>query len=165
MIQFFFTVEDGDGDKSTITINGSDAPGMNYEEAIENAWAIINPLVNGHLVSAGVTVIVDISGLTNAAAAAIADVQEKAEFIFRAIDSRFKATITLPTFVETFLTNTGAGKLVDLTQAAVIAFVDMITDGIADSAGTPVESNPTTSHEEDLFALVTAREAWGKSRR
>lgn len=164
MLQFFFTIADADNDVSTITINADDAAGMNYAEAIENAWAIINPLVNGQLVSAGVTVKVDIADFTNAAAAAISDVQEKAEFIFRSVD-QFKASISLPTFVETFFVNSGAGKLVDLTQSAVIAFIDMVTGGIEDNAGTPVVSNPTTSHGEDLFALVEARQAWGKNRR
>jgi len=157
-------IEDADGDKSNIAIDFSGGFTGDIDGLIENAWAIINPLVNGRLAGASVTLEADISGLVNAAAAAISDVQEKAEFIFRDITTNFRKTITLPTFIETFFTSSGAGKEVDLTQSEVTAFVTMMTDGVDDGGGTPVEINPTTSHGEDLTALTAARQAWGKRR-
>jgi len=159
------TIEDADGDKSIIPIDFSGAFTGDIDGLIENAWAIINPLVNGQLVDASVTISADISSLTNAAAAAIADVQEKAEFIFTDVSNQFRKSITLPTFIETFFTSSGAGKVVDVTQAAVTAFITMMTGGWDDGGGTPVTVTPTTSHFEDLLNFKTGRQAWGKNRR
>lgn len=158
-------IEDADGDKSVMAIDFAGGFAGNIDGLIENAWAIVNPLVNGRLAGASVTLEADISGLVNAAAAAISDVQEKAEFLFREVTGNFLKTITVPTFIETFFTSAGAGKEVDLTQSAVTAFVTMMTDGVGDGGGTPVEIEPTTSHGEPLTALKVGRQAWGKSRR
>lgn len=158
-------IQDADGDKSVIPIDFSGGFTGDITGLAENAWAIINPLVNGSLVGASVTLEADITDFTNAAAAVISDVQEKAEFIFGTLGNTFLKRITLPTFIETFFTGAGAGKEVDVTQSAVIAFIDMMENGVADGGGTPVEINPTTSHGEDLFNYVGSRQAWGKNRR
>lgn len=160
-----FVVQDADGDKSIIPIDFSGGFTGDIDGLIENGWAILNPLLNGSLVGASVTIEADISSLTNAAASAIADVQEGAKFLFRSLIGNFPKTITLPTFIETFFTSAGAGKEVDMTNASVIAFVSMIEDGWDDGGGTPVEINPTTSHGEDIGSLEKATQSWGKSRR
>lgn len=157
-------IEDADGTSSVVPIEFTGGFAGDTFGLVETAWGIINPLVNGHLKGASVTLTVDISDLTNAAAAAIADVQEGAKFVFRALNPLFTKTITLPTFIETFFTGAGANKEVDLTNASVIAFVSMMEDGFDDGGGTPVEVNPTTSHGEDLFSLGSARQSWGKER-
>jgi len=157
-------IADADGDKSIFSMDFSGAFTGDVTGLIENVWAIVNPLVNGQLVGGSVTIEADITDYVNVAAAAIADVQEKAQFVFKSLGGYLK-TLTLPTFVETFFTSSGAGKEVDLTQSAVTAFIAMVEDGIDDGGVTPVEINPTTSHLEDLTDLVTARQAWGKTRR
>lgn len=160
-----FVIEDADGDRSNIPIDFVGGFAGDIDGLIETGWAILNPLLNGTLVGASVTLEADISGLVNAAAAAIADVQEKAEFIFTDISNNFRKTITLPTFIETFFTSSGAGKLVDITQSAVLAFISMMEDGWDDGGGTPVEVNPTTNHGEDVATFKKGRQAWGKNRR
>ncbi len=157
-------IADADGDKSVFSLDFSGSYAGNVTDLIDNAWAIVNPLVNGQLVGGSVTIEADITDYVNAAAAAISDVQEKAQFVFKSLGG-FLKTVTLPTFIETFFTSSGAGKEVDLTQSAVTAFVTMVEGGVGDNAGTPVTIIPTTSHGEDLFSLVTARQAWGKTRR
>lgn len=159
-----FTIMDADGDKSVIGIDFDGGFAGNIDGLIENGWAIINPLVNGTLASASVTIEADITGLVNAAAATISDVQEGAKFVFKSLGG-FLKTITLPTFIETFFTGSGANKEVDITNSSVAAFVTAMTDGWDDGGGTPVEINPTTSHFEDLSSLVKTHEAWGKTRR
>lgn len=154
-------IADADGDKSIIPIDFTGGFAGDIDALIENAWAIVNPLVNGQLVGASVTLEADITGLVNAAPAAIADVQEKAEFIFRTVGG-FLKKITLPTFIETFFTGSGSGKTVDVTQSEVTAFIAMMEDGVGDGT---VDINPTTSHGEDLFAFVEGRQSWGKNRR
>jgi hypothetical protein len=159
-----FVIEDADGDKSIVPIDFVGAFTGDIDGLISTGWALLNPLVNGHLAGASVTLEADITGLVNSAAAAISDVQEKAEFVFNSLGGYLKR-ITLPTFVETLLTSSGAGKLVDVTNTDVAAFITAIESGFDDGAVTPVEINPTTSHGEDITGLKTARQAWGKNRR
>ena len=159
------TIADADNDKSIVPIDFSGGFTGDIVGLAENVWAIVNPLVNGTLVGASVTLEVDISDFVNVAAAAISDVQEKAEFVFGTIGNAFLKRISLPTFIETFFTGSGAGKTVDVTQSAVTAFISMMEDGVDDGGGTPVEINPTTSHGEDLINFVSGKQAWGKERR
>lgn len=163
----FYTVADGDNDPSVISIPVSftdtlDGAALAY--AIGYGWDIINPLLNGTLINAGITIEVDISGFTNVAAAAISDVQEKAEFVFRAVGGFIKR-ISLPTFIETFFTASGAGKEVDVTQSAVTAFNTLITAGFHEALVSTDPLTPTTDHGEDITTFVEGHQAWGKNRR
>lgn len=162
----FYTVEDADGDKSKIEIPVDDSVfALDTASFVIGAgWDIINPLVNGTLVTAGFTIEVDIAGFTNAAAAVISDVQEKAEFVYRATTGLIKR-ISLPTFIETFFTNAGAGKDVDTSQSAVAAFNTMMLDGIPDALVAPQYVTPVNVHGDDLDVFVAGHQAWGKNRR
>lgn len=163
----FFTISDADGDKSQISIDiiqPDVATGVDIDYMISHAWTIINPLINGHLESAGITFEVDISGFTNAAADVLSDVQEAAEFIYTTADG-FLKRIRLPTFVETFFTAAGAGKLVDITQSAVTAFNTLITAGLPDASVDASPDQASTSHGEDLTAFVKGVQVWGRNRR
>lgn len=157
-------IEDADGDVSSVGVDFSGAFTGDVTGLISALWALVNPLVNGKLVGGSVTLEADITSYVNVAAAAISDVQEKAQFVFQSIDG-FLKNISLPTFVETLFTNSGAGKTVDLTNADVIAFVTAMESGWDDNGGTPVTVTPTTSHGEDIFSLKEARQSWGKNRR
>lgn len=163
----FYTIEDADGDQSVISIpvafvDTIDGAGMAY--AVGYGWPIINALISGHLVKAGITVEVDIAGFTNAAADVLSDVQEKAEFVYRAVGG-FLKRISLPTFTETFFTGSGAGKEVDVTQSAVTAFNTLITAGFHEALVSTDPLTPTTDHGEDVTTYVKGHQAWGKNRR
>jgi len=163
----FFTIADADGDESVISIPVSfvdtlDGAGLAF--AVEYGWDIINPLINGVLVRAGITIEMDIAGFTNAAAAVISDVQEKAEFVFHAVGG-FVKRISLPTFIETFFTGAGAGKEVDVTQSAVTAFNTLIVDGFHEALVSTDPLTPVTDHAEDIDAFVVGHQAWGRNRR
>jgi len=163
----FYTIADGDNDLSVISIPVSfasiiDGDGMAF--AVEYGWDIINPLLNGTLVKAGITVEVEIAGFTNVAAAVISDVQEKAEFVFNAVGGFIKR-ISLPTFIETFFTGAGAGKEVDITQAAVTAFNTLITDGFEEALVSTDPLTPITDHGEDITSFLEGHQAWGRNRR
>jgi len=163
----FYTVNDADGEPSVISIpvNFLDTlDGAALAFAVEYGWDIINPLLNGTLVNAGITIQVDIGTFTNTAAAAISDVQEKAEFVYRAVGG-FLKRISLPTFIETFFTSAGAGKEVDVTQAEVTAFNTLIIDGFEEALVSVNPLNPVTDHNEDLTTFVEGHQAWGKNRR
>jgi len=158
----FFTIRDADNDASRIELDVDPALIVlaDLPDIVEGAWDIINPLLNGRLSSAGVTFEVDISDFTNAAAATISDVQEKAIFAFRSA-ANFLKKISLPTFIETFFTLSGAGKVVDTSQSAVTNFTTMITDGLDVGLNT-IEFQ--TSHQEDLTTFEEGVQAWGKNR-
>lgn len=164
-LTFFYTIADGDDDKSIVSLPVDETlDDLTADYMLKYAWDIINPLINGTLVSAGFTYETDISEWTNAAAAAISDVQEKAEFVYRAVGGFIKR-ISLPTFVETFFTGSGAGKEVDTTQSAVTAFNTMIVDGIKHSDVDVAPAPVVTDHNEDIEVFVEGHQAWGKNRR
>lgn len=169
MLTFFYTIADADDDKSIIElpVDVGIADGVDFDYMVKYAWDIINPLINGTLVTAGFTFEADISAYTNAAAAAISDVQEAAEFVFRAVGEagNFIKRISLPTFIETFFTGSGAGKEVDVTQSAVTAFTTMVIDGIKEADIDLSPSPVATNHGEDITAFVKGRQKWGKNRR
>lgn len=161
-IEFFYNISDGDGEISRVTIpfDPTDITLANIPDIAQAVWDLIDPLVNGHLESVGVTLTMDISGYTNAAAAAIADVQEGAEFVYNAIGG-FLKRLTLPTFIETFFTNSGAGKVVDTSAAAIVAFNTMMTAGLLVGLDT---IQPQTVHGEDLDSFKVGRQKFGKNR-
>lgn len=163
----FYTVADGDNDPSVISIpvefvDTLDGAALAF--AIEYGWDIINPLLNGTLINCGITIQVDIAGFTNAAAAAISDVQEKAEFVFRAVGG-FVKRISLPTFIETFFTGSGAGKEVDVTQSQVSAFITLMEDGFEEALVSTDPLTPVTDHGEDIVTFLEGHQSWGKNRR
>lgn len=163
----FYTMEDADGDQSVISIPVAfvdTLAGADLAYAVGYGWTIINALVNGHLVNAGITIQVDISGFTNAAADALSDVQEKAEFVYRAVGGFIKR-ISLPTFIETYFTGSGAGKEVDVTQSQVTAFNTLITAGFHEALVSTEPLTPTTDHAEDITTFIKGHQAWGKNRR
>lgn len=165
--EIFYTIEDADGDVSVISIPVeflSTLDGDAFAFALEYGWDIINPLLNGTLIKAGITIEVDIAGFTNAAAAAIADVQEKAEFVFRAVGGFIKR-ISLPTFIETFFTGSGAGKEVDVTQSQVTAFNTLMTAGFHEALVSTEPLLPVTDHGEDVATFIEGHQAWGRNRR
>lgn len=167
-LTFFYTVADADNDKSVISLPVDEVlDDLTPDYMLKYAWDIINPLINGTLVNAGFTYEVDILEWTNAAAAAISDVQEAAEFVFRAVGDagNFIKRISLPTFVETFFTGSGAGKEVDVTQSAVTAFNTMIVDGIKHSDIDVAPAPVVTDHGEDIKAYLKGHQKWGKNRR
>lgn len=163
----FYTVADGDNDASVISIPVefvSTLEGASLAFAVEYGWDIINPLLNGTLINAGITIQVDIADFTNAVAAVTSDVQEKAEFVYRAVGGFIKR-ITLPTFIETFFTGAGAGKEIDVTQAEVTAFNTLITVGFEEALVSTEPLTPVTDHGEDITTYIEGHQAWGKNRR
>lgn len=165
-INLFFTIADADNDKSKIEIPvdsslfALDTAGF----VIGAAWDVINALLTGHLVAAGFSIEVDISGFTNAAANVLSDVQEKAEFVFNTTTG-IQKNLSIPTFDETLFTLAGAGKDVDTTQSAITAFNTMMIDGIPDALVAPQLIQPVNIHGDDVTAFIAGHEAWGKRRR
>jgi len=157
----FFTLQDGDGDKSTVDIPFPNSFNMANAAAVVTAVsALINPLVNGGLVSAGVRAEFDLSGTWGPGAALIADIQEQAQFLFRVVGG-FPKLLNLPTFIETFFTGAGADKTVDMTATEVVDFVNFMEDGITVSS---VLYQPSDYRGTDIVSTESAVQHWGRNR-
>lgn len=164
-IEVFYTVQDADGDKSTITIPVPSAtPLLDLPLFVQQMEPLLDALTNGGLVSAGFTVEVDLSAAWPAAAAVIADVQEKAQFAFRTLGG-FVKRISIPTILESVFGGGGASDQVDTTNPDVMAFVAAMENGIdLTGIGGSGTVQPCDSRDDDLVSMEYAVEAWGKKR-
>lgn len=130
--------------------------------AIETGWNLINPLTTGRLMSAGFTVEADIDAFTNAAAAVLSDVQEKATFAYRTVNG-FLKKISIPCFDETLFEDAGAGDFVDMADTDVAAFNVAMTLGIPYGVGQFLDV--VDSRDEDIVDIDgPGYEDWGKRR-
>lgn len=163
----YFNIGDAKGDTSTVTVpvptTTDVADAALFVEAI---GPLIGALTGGSLVSAGVNIEVDTSGIGGfTAASTLSDVQEKARFAFRTAGG-FLKSLSLPTFIESKFVNSGAGKEVDLTDTDVSSFVTAMEDGLSVTGlgGTGTVS-PSDYRGDDIVSIEEAREAWGKYRK
>lgn len=159
-IQVYYTIIDGKGEESTMTIDLPPATTPTNAQAFAQAMhTVIADLINGGVTNYGIRVNVAVTGDF---ANPYADIQEKALFTFRSA-AGFLKYVTIPAFLEDlFIAGT---KLVDQTDVNVVQFIDGMVDGLdVSSYGGTGTVQPTTSHGEDLVEISAAREAWGKYR-
>lgn len=156
----FYVIADAKGDKSVVNIEVPSTLVLTDVPDLVQAFAdLVDDITNGALLSGGVTLEIDLTGVSTVANA-ISDVQEKAAYTFRGVNG-FLKRLTLPAVIETiFSTNS---REVDTTLPSQAAFITAMTDGITLPSTNVVQ--PTDYRGDDLETLVDAREAWGKSRR
>jgi len=155
----YFSIADEKGDISTVEIPIPDTTALTDLPDVVQAFSdLIEPLVGGGLIQAGVRLLVSVTGW-NTLAAAGSDVQEKAEFVLRTVGG-FLKRLNLPTFIESFF-NAGS-KEVDQAAPDVAAFITALEDGVVVNAHTV---QPCDLRGEDLTQLVDALENWGKRRK
>lgn len=124
---------------------------------------LINSLITGAITRIGVAFTVGLPGGLRAAPAAGSDVEEGGRFQFRTSLGNFTST-RIPTFDEQFVV--AGTQEVDLTDAAVLAFVNSMLSGIdITGAGGSGIVEPSDSRDEDITALEFAREQFQSSRR
>lgn len=159
-LNVYFNIQDATGEVSTVTIPIPASTALTNIPGTVLAFAqLLAPLSDGGLVSAGVQVQVDVSGAWGATALLISDVQEKAEFAFRAVNG-FLKRLNIPAFPEAlFVPGTSQ---VDVTEASVAAFITAMEDGVTVNA-TVIQ--PTDIHNNDLVNNEYAVENWGRRRR
>ena len=160
-INVSFTVQDGKGEKSPITIQlpTSTAPADAIAFA-QTMWPLVNALVTGGNVVGRVGF--EVSGLTSGNPVGSSDVQEIGRFIFNTVNG-FTKSLGLPTFLESLILP-GTDQI-DTTDVDVAAFVTGMVSGVDTTAngGSGVIS-PADYRDEDLTSLTGAIEAWGKAR-
>lgn len=157
-IFFFFNIQDAKGQTSTVRIPFPNAtPTAVLVAGVAAVGALIQPLVNGGLKSAGVAFEVDVPAW-GPTALLDSDVQEKMEFNMRAA-SGFPKKINIPTILESkFVPGTAVA---DATDTDIQAFKDFLEDGITVSATLIA---PTDIHGSDIVAVESMVENWGKRR-
>jgi hypothetical protein len=160
-LEAYFVVEDAKGDKSTIAIPFSSiGDWTEIPELVQDLADLIDPLINGGIVTAGMRLEIDVSSVTDGIADALADVQERARFVFRG-ENGFLKSLHLPTFLETKMVPNSAD--VNTADADVAAFVTALEDGI--TLSTLAVHQPSDNRGDDLETLVSATESWGRNRR
>lgn len=160
--ELYYTVVDAKGNKSRMTFPCT-APDYTDIPLIAVALGeLLDPMINGGITAAGWTVAVDLGSVVNIASLT-SDVQEGARFVFKTALG-FLKSVRLPAVVETIFAANSPN--VDLTDTDVSAFVSAITDGIDTSGlgGSVGLGTFGTTRFEDLTALETAVEDWGRNR-
>ena len=134
MVTVVFVIEDTDGERYPVTLYSSVNSAVTLAELrddlLEPLWNLIRPLITGILVDYYVTYNLrdNIVNLTNNVVDLLSDIQEKAKFswfVESVNGARF--VFTLPTVREVIFTNSGSGKLVDITDSDVQALITAIT--------------------------------------
>lgn len=161
-IHIYFTIQDGKGETSTVTIPFPDGTPLTDIPHLVQAFAdLLDPLTTGGLLQAGARIIQDATGWIGTPSAS-ADVQEKAEFILRTANG-FLKRLNLPTFLESLFTPGSA--VVDTADADVAAFVTALEDGVdLTGVGGSGVVQPCDLRGEDLVSLERAIENWGRRR-
>lgn len=155
-----YTIQDAKGAPSTMLLNFP----VNVDIGVLQTFAastatMINNLITGKIVQAGIGLAVDLSSATiRATADPNSDVEEGARFSWRSAvggTTQFR----IPTFDEAlFLAGT---KQVDTADTAVDAFVQRILAG--QTVGI-TNVSPSDDRGSDVTTLASARESFTKSR-
>jgi len=124
---------------------------------------LVEPLVEGGIVLASITLPVSLAGvITQTAPLAGSSVAEGARFGFRT-GSNFATNFRLPTIKETIF---GSGRVVDLLDTDVLALNDAIVGGLdLTTVGGTGTVNPCNISDEDITARSYTREAYQGVRR
>ena len=164
-ITIFYTISDGSipahVSKMEFPLHASTSFD-NAVAAVEAIWNLVNPLTSGRLVSAGFSVEADIAGFTNPVAQVLADIQERAHFVFRTVNG-FLKRFGVPEVAESIFGSGGAADTVDTANPDVAAFVAAMETGVNILPAGLV--TVTDRRGENLEVLESAVEAWGKTRR
>lgn len=155
------TVLDGDGDKSAfrtyVNVEDGDTVTSLTEDFVHPLWDTLLNFLTGQFVSASIEIIPDTSEWQNTnAPQADSDIEEKAKFTFLTA-TRHKVILSFPTMWEGYFINDGAGKVLDPTQADVIAFGALMTNAVVDGG-----INATDSHGDDISIFLGGSQFFGK---
>lgn len=172
-IEIRYTVQDGDGKQSQMTLNvASDTPLAEMQAIVDTVAQLLIPVLGGSLVDAQYTVKADLTASTwyvDAANTAnvLSDIEEGAVFVFESIDG-YRTSIRMPTFDESLIVQ--GSDNVNTADTDVAAFIAVMLNGIDNTAeggslGAGSEAQPTTSHDFEIAVMRSARESFVKSRR
>jgi len=152
-----YGVVDGKGEKATIPFYIPSSTAVGDVTQFANALkTLLFEIIDGEIYEINFTIPVAVGVSSSNVADPDSDIQERGLFTFSSVDN-FLRQISIPSIEEVVFV--AGSKLIDLANVDVAAFVTAILTGV----GTPSVAN-VTSHDEDIVALDSAREAWGKYR-
>lgn len=131
------------------------SPGLTINQMTEGIQALaqlIDTVLNAVIRGFDFTLSIDLSGLTGNVAAGTSDVQEVGEFIFATAANR-PVILNLPCINDA--SSPAGSDDIDQTDPDMAAIISMMEDGLVTAGGTII---PTDVDEQDIVALVTARE-------
>jgi hypothetical protein len=144
-----FSVLDADGDSSDVSIHFSGADLAAAQAFATGVVQAADTLIGGQVTEVRITQSMALPGGIKGAPVANSDNEVKGRFIYQSA-AGFKSRVSLPSFLKD--TYTVVGGAIDTADPDVFAFNDTAMIG----------GGATTSHYEDLTALVSAREAFGR---
>jgi hypothetical protein len=155
-----YSLQDAKGQTSVQKINfPANADIAVLQTFVVSTATMINAIVTGKIISAGIGLEVDLSGATIRATPLInSDVEEGARFNW-ATALNTNTQFRIPTFDEAFLFD--GTQEVDTTDAAVDALVQRIIQG--QTVGL-TNVSPSDDRGEDINTLVSARESFQSTR-
>ena len=162
-IGIVYTFIDAKGAKGTTTINVPAA--TLFADAMEFASAVAQlfaSLTTGQLLTVGVHVSVDISGLASNILSPNADVEEGAKFTWL-VNGGYRASNRIPTFDEAVIVS--GTKQVDLADANVAQLIGYMTGDTPFVATSTNIVAPVDYRQADIETLVTALEDFTTSRK
>lgn len=162
VVKFTYTVMDKDGDKSPVFFRANvptntTVSGLNGTYA-KPFWDVVTNLCFGTLEGVSINIEPPWRDWNNlrSVAAVISDVEEKALFTFGTPLGNL-VHMQIPTFYENYFTNSGAGKIVDLSNADILAFIALMTEGVGSGGLDAVDL-----HGTDISRFKTAVQWFGK---
>lgn len=154
-----YTIQDAKGAKSTMKINFPQAADIAVlKDFVTTTASMIDALIKGKIVDAGIGLAVALPGGLKASPLADSDVEEGARFSWRTALNTIPA-FRMPTFDEAFISP--GSRAVDTTDGTVDAFVQRV---IAGRTVGLTNVSPSDDHGEDITALDAARESFSSSR-
>lgn len=160
-ISITLVIADTDADTSNVSVFVSADTGDTVTSLTEDYarvfWDVVRPLITGILVDVVISLRPDISTWTNNIVDELSDVEEKAVFFIRVCGDARPARLSLPTVRETIFENSGRGKMVDMLDADVQAFVFVLENAVADDG-----ISATDSHGVDFCKVVFGEQSFGK---
>lgn len=155
-----YSIQDAKGATSIAKINFPDSTDIAILKTFAASTAtMINAIITGKIISAGIGLEVDLSSATiRSAPDPDSDVEEGARFIWNSAIGALPS-FRLPTFDEAKMVS--GTRLVDLTDTDVDAFHDRI---IAGQTVGLINVSPSDDHGEDIESVQSARESFLSSR-
>jgi hypothetical protein len=159
-----YSIKDAKNAVSTTKVNVPRSVGLTNVTIFATEMAkLINNLTRGAITRIGAATFVPLPAILRQQPLPNSDVEQGARFRFRTEDG-FYTALRLPTFDKNYILP--GSKDVDTTDAAVVAFVTVMTTGInlATAGGTGTAS-PSDKRDNDVVALASAKKQFLSSRR
>lgn len=162
-ITLVLTIEDGKTKQSQMLLNvTSTSADTDVEDQLEVArqtQLLVDSCIGGQIVRCGLILDVDLDAGIKTTPDVDSDIEEGALFIWSS-ENGHNTKARIPTFLESKIINTL--RIVDLTDADVIAFNDTVIDGIEVTAPRVIEFQDNRG--DDVTTLISARESFVSSR-